>query len=300
MTSNGIRIFSQSFLCLNSYEDVVTKTSIDLVIIATVNKFLTPICVAALNDKKHVLAEKPLGRDPPESIQMLKAAEENNVLLKVGFNHRYHPAYRKLVELYQADGIGEIFYIRSCYGHGGRPGYEVEWRGDKELAGGGELLDQGIHIIDLARNLIGDFVEVFGYAQRYFWEIDPLEDNGFALLKNAKGQVLSMHASWTQWKNLFRFEVFGQKGYLIIDGLGGSYGTETLRCGVRRPESGPPDEIVYHFDDTGESWNMEWRDFITAITTGSTYQATGFDGYQAVRTVHAIYESSKTGQKVLL
>ena len=139
-----------------------------------------------------------------------------------------------------------------------------------------------------------------GYTQRYFWEIDPLEDNGFALLKNVKGQVLSMHASCTQWKNLFRFEVFGRKGYLIIDGLGGSYGTETLQFGVRRPESGPPDETVHHFDETDKSWNMEWHDFTTSITTGSKYQATGLDGYQAVRIVHAIYESSRTGKKVLL
>jgi len=282
------------------WQNVVKNASIDVVIIAVITKALLPICVSALNSKKHVLAEKPLGRNPYEAISMVEAAYTNNVLLKVGFNHRYHPAYRKLVELYKDGQIGEIFYVRSCYGHGGRPGYEKEWRGDKESAGGGELLDQGVHIVDLARNLIDDFVEVFGYAQRYFWEIEPLEDNGFALLRNAKGQLLSLHASWTQWKNLFRFEVFGSKGYLIINGLGGSYGAETLILGKRRPESGPPDETVYAFAGSDESWSIEWQDFANAIVTGAQYQATGMDGYQAVKTINAIYESSKTGSKVML
>ena len=284
----------------SNWEAIATDESINVIVVSTINKFLFPICMLALENGKHVLVEKPLGCHPSESVKIIEAAQRNNVLLKVGFNHRYHPAYKKLIELYNKKEIGSIFYIKSSYGHGGRLGYDKEWRGNSELAGGGELLDQGIHIIDLARNLIGDFTEVFGYTERYFWDIAPLEDNGFALLKNEKGQLLSIHASWTQWKNLFRFEVCGERGYLIIEGLGGSYGKETLRFGKRPPESGAPEETTYEFEETDKSWELEWKEFADAIIIGSDYQAKGYDGYHAVRLVHAIYESSQTGKKIQL
>ena len=293
---------ARAYDCLYTidWQQVVTDAAIDVIIVSTVNKYLMPISVAALANGKHVLVEKPPGRNPAESRQIVKAAARNNKRLKVGFNHRYHPAYIKLAELLNADEIGQVYYIRSTYGHGGRPGYDREWRADPDLAGGGEMLDQGIHVIDLARNILGDFCEVFGYTPNYFWQVAPLEDNGFALLKNRSGQILSLHASWTQWKNLFRFEVFGEKGYLIIEGLGGSYGKERLRFGLRRPESGPPDETIFEFDALDQSWQLEWREFTDAILYGSDFQADAIDGLKAVEIVDAIYRSNQSGEKVLI
>lgn len=288
----GLRLY-------RDWQELVDDDSVEVVIAATPNAFLAPVSIASAQAKKHVLSEKPLGRNPDEASMMVKAAEENDVLLKVGFNHRYHPAYRKLMELHNDGRIGDLYFIRARYGHGARPGFEKEWRANPELAGGGELLDQGIHLIDLARNLIGEFTEVFGFVSTFDWNIAPLEDNGFALLKNLRGQIFSLHASWTQWKNLFSFEVFGSKGYLIIDGLGGSYGTETLRFGRRRPESGPPDEDTFVFDGSDDSFKLEWADFTNAIMTGTPYQATGKDGLQAMKLVYAIYESNRTGRKVV-
>ena len=124
------------------------------------------------------------------------------------------------------------------YGHGGGPGYDREWRADPEIAGGGELLDQGVHLIDLARWFCGDFTEVAGHVATYYE--CPVEDNGFALLKTADGRVAWLHASCTEWKNLFSFEIFGRVGKLQIDGLGGSYGAERLTFYRMLPEMGPP------------------------------------------------------------
>ncbi len=123
--------------------------------------------------------------------------------------------------------VGELMYIRGRYGHGGRLGYAQEWRAQPEVSGGGELLDQGTHVIDLARWFLGDFSDVFGHVGTYFWDM-PVEDNAFILMRSADAKVAWLHVSWSEWKNLFCFEIFGKSGKLQIDGLGGSYGTEVL------------------------------------------------------------------------
>jgi predicted dehydrogenase len=200
----------------------------------------------------------------------------------------------------QSGKIGPLMSIRAAYGHGGRPGYDQEWRGDPELAGGGELLDQGVHVIDLCRWFMGDFVQVSGMLGTWFWQVAPLEDNGFALLRTAQGQVAQVHTSWTQWKNLFRFEIFGRDGFLLVNGLGGSYGVETLTLGKRRPESGPPLMETWEFPGPDISWQAEWEEFKKAIQEGRQPLGNGHDGYQAARVIDAIYESSKTGRVVEL
>lgn len=134
----------------------------------------------------------------------------------------------------------------------------------------------------------------------WFWQVAPLEDNGFALLRTATGQIATIHTSWTQWKNLFRFEVFGQKGYLMVEGLGGSYGVERLTLGIRRPESGPPEQEVWEFPGPDISWQMEWAEFKAAISKPGQPLGSGHDGYQAARVIDAIYESAKTGRVVNL
>jgi len=280
------------------WQEVANHGEIEAVVVATVNKSLLPITRAALQSGKHVLCEKPLGRNSREAEAMLEAALGAGRLLKVGFNHRHHPALWKAHGLAQSGRIGPLLGIRAAYGHGGRPGYDQEWRGNADLAGGGELLDQGVHIVDLCRWFLGDFVQVSGMLGTWFWQVAPLEDNGFALLRTAQGQVAVIHTSWTQWKNLFRFEVFGRDGYLLINGLGGSYGTETLTMGLRRPESGPPLEETWEFPGPDISWQAEWEEFKAAISEGRQPLGNGYDGYQAARVIEAIYESAQTGKMV--
>jgi len=316
------------------WQEVVHHPQIEVVVVSTVNSSLLPLTVAALRAGKHVLCEKPLGRNAGEAQEMVEAARSNNRLLKVGFNHRHHPAVWRAHELAQADAIGPLLYIRAAYGHGGRPGYDQEWRGNPELAGGGELLDQGVHVIDLCRWFLGDLVEVVGFTPAYFWgrgteggrgktgdgkgktedrrrkteggqsDIYPpssaIEDNGFALLRTTQGQIATIHTSWTQWKNRFSFEVFGRDGYLLVEGLGGSYGTESLTLGRRRPESGPPLEEKWEYPGADASWQQEWQEFKTAIQEGRQPVGNGNDGYQAARVIDAIYASSRTGQVVRL
>lgn len=151
---------------------------------------------------------------------MVAAARDNRVKLKGGFNHRHHPGIKQAKTWVNQGLIGELISIRCQYGIGGRPGYDKEWRADAKVAGGGQLMDQGMHLLDLCRWFMGDFNEAFGFLATSYWDMAPLEDNAFALLRTQKGKIASMHASWTQWKNQFIFEVFGKDGYVIVDGLG--------------------------------------------------------------------------------
>lgn len=283
----------------------VNRKEISLVAVATVNKFLASICIASLKNGKHVLCEKPLGRNSRESEKIVEAATNNKVVLKTGFNHRYHPAIFRAKKLADNGTIGNIYYIRCIYGHGGRPGYEKEWRASKDLCGGGELLDQGVHVIDLFRWFLGEFEEVFGQINTFYWNM-KVEDNAFAMFKTNRKQVALMHTSWTQWKNKFLFEIFGKKGYLIVDGLGGSYGTEKLIIGKRKTKKtnheqymgGPPEEEVIEFPGPDISWNEEWKEFISAIKEKREPLGSGYDGLMANKLIEAVYQSAKLNKPV--
>ncbi|MCJ7668609.1 MAG: Gfo/Idh/MocA family oxidoreductase, partial [Anaerolineae bacterium] len=286
-------------LMTTDWREVVSRDDLDAIIVSTTNDWLAPISIAAARNGKHVLCEKPLARNPEESWQVVEAARASKVTLKTGFNHRHHAAIWKAYELSDQGAIGEIYHIRCHYGHGGRPGYDREWRTNPEISGGGELLDQGIHALDLFRWFLGDFEKAVGFTTTSFWKTH-VEDNAFALLRTNKGQVASLHASWTQWKNLFSFEIFGRDGYLIVQGLGGSYGLERLVWGKRLPESGPPEEKCFDFPGPDLSWEEEWREFVTAIREDRKPLGSGYDGWQALRLAYAIYESAATGCVVKL
>jgi predicted dehydrogenase len=141
---SGARPFSD-------WRRLVERVDIDAVVVATFNAALAPVTIASLESGKHVLCEKPLGRNFAEAEQMVAAAGKTGRILKTGFNHRHHPAVWKARELVRQGAIGPLMFIRAVYGHGGPPGYEKEWRADANLSGGGELLDQGVHILDLCR-----------------------------------------------------------------------------------------------------------------------------------------------------
>jgi len=287
----------QRFGCgwTSDWRRLLERPEIEAVVVATTNDWLAPIAVASLEAGKHVLCEKPPGRSAAEAEAMLRAAQNSGRTLKIGFNHRHHPAIERAHRLCAAGAIGEPYWVRCRYGHGGRPGYEREWRFRREVSGGGELLDQGIHAIDLARWFLGEFRQALGLTARWHWppaEGDGVEDNAFALLRSEGGRVASIHVSWTEWKNAFHFEVCGREGYLAVEGLGGSYGPETLRWGRRRSEGGPPEEQRFEFPGPDVSWELEWREFKAAIKERRQPLGSGRDGLEAMKLVEQIYRSA--------
>jgi len=280
---------------VTDWREVIADPEVEVANIATHNGLLAEIAIAALAAGKHVLVEKPMGRNLSEALQMARAARQAGKVLKIGFNHRYHPAIAKAYQRYQEGLIGEIINIRTRYGHGGRPGYEKEWRGNPELAGGGELTDQGVHIADLIHWFAGLPTEAFAYLQTAVWPLDPLEDNGFGLFRFNSGAVASFHTSWTQWKNLFSFEVYGKQGSLTVEGLGRSYGVERLTIAKRKPEGGVPEMEDFVFEGEDLSWQLEWQDFVEAVAEGKPYLGTPEDGVAAMRMLDSLYRSVKEG-----
>jgi predicted dehydrogenase len=281
------------------WEDVVLRDDVDAVIVSTVNKWLTPVALAAAVAGKHVLVEKPVGRNLQEVSALADQVVRSGVAVKAGFNLRHHPAMSKAHEKVSKGDIGDVIFIRAVYGHGGRPGYETEWRGDPDLAGGGELLDQGIHIADLVNWFIGPVRVVYCRTETLDWPVAPLEDNAFAILRAQSGAMVSFHTSWTQWRNRFTFEVYGRTGAIEISGLGGSYGVERLVTMTRRV-GGAPDETVEEFTGDDTSWRLEWDEFVTAIREQRAPSAGISDALAAMRLVDAMYRSARTGVPVRL
>jgi predicted dehydrogenase len=287
----GAKIYS-------SWQSLVRDPNIDCVIVATYHKILPKIVLVALKNKKHVLAEKPLGNNAKEAKQLLEASEKVSKVLKVGFNHRFHPAVLKAHELVVKKTIGKILYIRAVYGHGARKNYDLEWRIQKKYTAGGEMYDQGSHILDLSEWFVGNFSKVFASTKNYFWNKTSLEDNAFCQLESKAGQTVFFQVSLTQWKNKFTFEIYGDKGYLLTSGLGRSYGVETLVLGTGVGLGKTPVEQVWEFKGEDNSWVLEWKEFKSAIRTGKPVMSSAKDNFKIMTVMDSLYESSKKGKVV--
>ena len=270
-----------------SLEDLVAKS--DAVVVATTNDQLVPLGTVAVRAGKHVVLEKPAARTAAELEPLAKLAQEKGVVVKVGFNHRFHPAAQKAREILDAGAAGDVMFIRGRYGHGGRVGYDKEWRADPAKSGCGELIDQGVHLIDLARWFLGaELVDVAGRAETYFWKM-PVDDNAFLTLATAKKQVAHLQVSCTEWKNMFSLEIYARFAKLHWEGLGGSYGPERLSHCQMTPAMGPPDAVIYEYAPADRSWALEWADFARAVAAKTRPCGDVQDALATLRIVDRIY-----------
>lgn len=236
----------------------------DLAIVATFHAALGPTSITALQAGCHVLVEKPGAHRRSDLIDLRDASAAAGRSVRVGFNHRFHPALLAAKAITAQDGYGALMSVRGRYGHGGRVGYEREWRADKAISGGGELIDQGIHLIDLTRYLVGDLDLAFAELRTDFWPMS-VEDNAYLALRPRAGGFAWLHASWSEWKNLFSLEVSFQRAKLEITGLGGSYGTERLALYEMQPEMGPPPTTIWEYPGGDGSWERETADVLKSL-----------------------------------
>ncbi|MGO8763669.1 MAG: Gfo/Idh/MocA family protein [Limisphaerales bacterium] len=283
------------------FKEAVMDPGVEVAVVATINSTLAEISAAAIRAGKHVIVEKPAGISVRQINQLIALEKRHGVRVRVGFNHRFHPSFIKAREIFESGVMGDLMFIRARYGHGGRVGYDQEWRANPELSGGGELIDQGIHLIDLAGWFLGDFKKIAGHAATYFWKM-PVDDNAFLDLQTAAGQTAWLHVSCTEWKNLFSFEIYGRVTKLHIEGLGGSYGVEKLFHYQMKPEMGIPDTKVYEFPGPDESWRREMVEFeeqIQKAESGKQKAETNTIGgglaeaLKALKVVEAIYKGGK-------
>jgi predicted dehydrogenase len=271
-----------------NWRDVVND-DVDVVIVATPHDSLAEIGLAAVEAGKHTLIEKPAARCAAELLPIKEASERSGKKVKIGYNHRFHPALLRARALVDEGTLGPLMYVRARYGHGGRIGMEKEWRCQKDLSGGGELIDQGVHLIDLARWFLGELRLDYGAALTSYWPV-AVDDNCFLALRGAGGEMAWLHASWSEWKNMFSFEIYGRDGKLSIEGLGGSYGLERLTFHRMLPQMGPPETTSWEFPPPDRSWELEFQDLVRAIEEDRTPLASISDAYAALKLVDEIYE----------
>jgi predicted dehydrogenase len=239
----------------------------EVVVVATPHDRLAPIACDALAAGAHVLVEKPGGLGTAQVEALAQAADAAGRRVKVGFNHRFHPALAELAEEVRSAEHGELLHLRARYGHGGRVGYEREWRAQPERSGGGELVDQGMHLLDLTHWLAGPLPLHSALLRTQFWET-PVEDNAALILGGRDGPWALLHASWTEWKNTFSLEVYCRRAKLQVDGLAGSYGGQRLTIYRMRPELGPPEVEERAYPPGDVSWAAEWEHFTSALESG--------------------------------
>jgi predicted dehydrogenase len=288
----GTRVFDQ-------WEDLVAE-GLDAVFVCTPNHLIPEVAVSALGEGQHVFCEKPPGRNLGD-VKRIRAAEAASpeCTLLFGFNHRHHPGIADAKAIIDSGSLGEVLTLRGVYGKGGGYDYHTSWRNDPAIAGGGILLDQGLHMIDLFRLFVGDFEEVTGMRGVTLFDV-PVEDNAMVLLRTSRGQLAQLHSSACSWKHTFRLEIGCERGYVIVSGLlskTGSYGRETLLVG-RRPGPGervalgnPREETTYY--DVDPSWDLEVAHFVECIRERKpVVHGASVDALRAMEIVDRVYRDS--------
>jgi len=285
---------------VDTHEEVIHSDA-DAIFVCTPNRFAPDLVCAALDAGKHVFCEKPPGRNLADVERILEAEKRNpHLKLKFGFNHRYHLGIMEAKKIVESERYGRILWVRGVYGKGDSPPNAAGWRNDPSLSGGGILLDQGIHMLDLFRYFCGDFVDVKSMVGTFFWNTE-LEDNAFALLRDEVGRVAMLHSSFNQWKHLFSLEIYMADGYIHVDGMPSgtrSYRDETITHARRRIGTGstignPPEESA--FFNTDPSWELELEEFVECVRRDRPVRnGTSRDAYESMRMVYAIYDADET------
>ena len=282
----------------------VLDSGVDAVFVCTPNRFIPDVVVAALDAGKHVFCEKPPGRSLADIERIMQAEKRNpGLVLKIGFNHRYHYGIMEAKKIVESGKYGRILWMRGIYGKAEGSGSPNEWRNDPSLAGGGILLDQGIHMLDLFRYFCGEFTEIKSMCSTAYWDF-PFEDNAFALLRDDRGRIAMLHSSFTQWKHRFTLEIFLEDGYVIVNGMPSasrSYRDEWIIQGRKHTGfaiGNPPEEST--FCNTDPSWELELAEFVNSIRTGRSIQnGTSRDAYETMRLVFGIYDADESFKKQL-
>lgn len=279
-----------------SAEAVINDPRVEAVFICTPNLHNQPLTLQALAAKKHVFCEKPPAFTAAQIEEVM--AEEKRTGLKVmyGFNHRHHESVLQAKKLVDSGTYGRILWMRGRYGKSVDANFFNDWRSKKEIAGGGIMIDQGIHMLDLFLMFADDFDEVMAAVSNLYWHL-PVEDNVFAIFRRKDGLVASLHSTMSQWRHLFSLEIFLEKGYLVINGLltsSGTYGEEVLTYARNRtttPAATWSDEehITY---STNNSWRYEVDQFIDAVSGAAPVKTgTTADAFRLMRIIDRIYAS---------
>lgn len=295
----------------DSVDQLAADDQVDAIVVCTPPNTHADIAIEALEAGKHVIVEKPMAHTLEDCKRMIATARSNDRLLTVGFNHRYFPAIKEMRECINAGRIGELSHVRGYAGHTGLSEFKADWMYSKDVMGGGALLDNGIHMIDLVHHVMGPVRDVSGLTQDLTWQLDRVEDNGMALLRGRNGAIGSVAASWTEWKGYhFFIEAYGTRG------MAKAYYAPMffMEVSMERPGGRARKRRNFYipqiFAEKFRGWQStaiqtlveELSDFI-GLAEGRGQLgpiATATDGYRAIEIAHAVYDSAQSGASVAM
>jgi len=279
-----------------THEEIIQHAEIDAIIVCTPNFLNKELTIRSLNAGKNVFCEKPPCFTGKEMEEIIEAEKRSGKKLMYGFNHRHHDSIIRMKEIIDSKNFGRILWMRGRYGKSVTEDYFHEWRAKKELAGGGILIDQGIHMLDLFLYLGGDFDRVKAEVSNLYWNLE-VEDNAFVILKNTEtGMVANLHSTMSQWRHLFSLEIFMEKGYMVLNGLitsTMSYGEEVLSIAKNRsasPAATWKDEVKTQYINNN-SWRYEMGHFFNAIENDTEITiGSSLDALKLMQIIDKIYE----------
>ena len=273
-------------------DEAVVRQDVDHVVICTPNKFHAEIATTAVENGKHVFCEKPLANTPTAAREMVKAASDNDVTLKVSGNLRYFDSVLKAKELVENGVIGDLHHIRGWIGNDGWQ-LSDSWFSNVDIIGGGTLLDNGAHLLDIYRWMMGEVENCVGFTSTLHHDVEPLEDNALALFEFRNGTYGFLHSSWTEWDEYMYMEIYGADGYVRVDNR---YPTSRVvqgdRTGVQR---------IYDYSQLPpKSYDREMDHYIQAVKRDLQPIPSGYDGLRAVQMAYGVFKSADTGERINL
>lgn len=288
-TEKGISYFS-------NYQELLDE-DLDVLFVCMTNDIAAEVTIAGLEKGLHVFCEKPPGRDLHDMDRVVICKKRYPKLkLKYGFNHRYHDSVSDALRLIQSGQLGRVLNLRGVYGKSKiiTFGQYSDWRSNRDIAGGGILLDQGIHMVDLLRLFAGEFIEVHSFISNDFWKHN-VEDNAYALMRTKDRKVAMLHSSATQWRHHFQLDISLEKGAISLSGIlsgSKSYGSEKMTIAwATDDDRGDPKEHTTRYNEDN-SWKYEITEFADAILGKSDIlHGTLEDAYNTMALVYQIYHA---------
>ena len=288
--------------CYSDYKDLIKNEDLDILFISLPNNHAASATLLGLKKNLHVFCEKPPAKTLSELMPIKEYLEKTNLKLMYGFNHRFHSSVIHAKKIIDSDELGKIVNLKGIYGKSNMISFnQTDWRTDREKSGGGILLDQGIHMLDLMNYFVGGFNNIFSIIQNTFWNFD-VEDNAFVLMQNDDGIIGQLHSSATQWRHTFNLDITLKKGSLILGGLltsSKSYGDETLKIIYADPDNdkGNPKEEIINFDED-ISWDMEIKRFTDAVRNSDKIKNGSIDqAIEIMDLIEKIYKADPAWKK---
>lgn len=311
LDANALAQLPDSVTVFKDADLLLKSSACDAVIISTPTHFHKGLAITALENGKHVIVEKPMASSLAECEQMVETARRCGKILTVGFNHRYFAAIKEVKSAIQSGAIGTLRYVKGYAGHTGLSEFKSAWMYDKDKMGGGTLMDNGIHTLDLICYLMDDRIdEVSGMISTETWQLDRTEDNAFVQLRGQSGIMGSLHSSWTEWKGYhFYVEAYGDLGMARAYYAPMSSTIITMDKPGGRARKKQKFYVPAIFREKFKGWQStvvqtfveEFHDFVSLANGGPAGAiATAQDGLRSIAIPNAVYESDRDRQLVFL